>query len=50
LSAEEAWTAAHVDEDWNMQQWGEDIQVLQRHAVRFAEIQAAAFVLEAMRD
>ena len=22
LSAEQAWAAAHVDEDWNMEQWG----------------------------
>lgn len=50
LSVEEAWAAAHVDEDWNMQQWGEDSQALQRRAARFAEMQAAAFVLGAMRD
>jgi chaperone required for assembly of F1-ATPase len=49
LSVEEAWHAAHVDEDWNMQQWGEDSQALARRAARFAEMQAAALVLDAMR-
>jgi hypothetical protein len=26
LSPEEAWVAAHVDEDWNIEQWGEDAE------------------------
>jgi chaperone required for assembly of F1-ATPase len=46
LTAEEAWTAAHVDEDWNMEQWGHDELALERRAVRFAELKAAALVLE----
>jgi chaperone required for assembly of F1-ATPase len=50
LSVEEAWAAAQVDEDWNMQQSGEDILALQRRAAHFAEMQAAAFVLEAMAN
>ena len=41
-----AWTAAHVDEDWNMEQWGQDALALERRAARFAEMQAAARVLE----
>jgi chaperone required for assembly of F1-ATPase len=45
LSAEEAWAAAHVDEDWNIAQWGEDAQALERRAARAAEMQAAATVL-----
>jgi len=45
LSAEEAWAAAHVDEDWNMQQWGRDALALERRDFRFAEMQAAAAVL-----
>jgi chaperone required for assembly of F1-ATPase len=49
LSTEEAWTAAHVDEDWNMQTWGRDDQALARRAARFAEMQAAALVLRALR-
>jgi chaperone required for assembly of F1-ATPase len=49
LSVEEAWTAAHVDEDWNMEQWGGDAMALERRSSRFAEMQAAALVLDAMR-
>jgi chaperone required for assembly of F1-ATPase len=45
ISAEVAWAAAHVDEDWNMEQWGSDEIALQRRAFRFAEFQAAAKVL-----
>ena len=42
LSIEEAWAAAHVDEDWNMELWGRDELALERRAFRFAEMQAAA--------
>lgn len=45
LTAETAWTAAHVDEDWNMAKWGRDEQALARRAYRFSEMQAAALVL-----
>jgi chaperone required for assembly of F1-ATPase len=49
LSMEEAWTAAHVDEDWNMEQWGRDELALQRRAFRLEEMQAAATVLDLVR-
>ena len=26
LAAEEAWAAAHVDEDWQISRWGEDAE------------------------
>jgi chaperone required for assembly of F1-ATPase len=45
LGVEEAWRAANVDEDWNMAQWGSDELALERRAVRFADLQAAATVL-----
>jgi chaperone required for assembly of F1-ATPase len=45
LSTEDAWAAAHVDEDWNMHQWGRDDQALERRTAREAEMQAAAKVL-----
>lgn len=45
LSAEAAWQAAHVDEDWNMERWGRDEMAMQRRAFRLAEFQAAAMVL-----
>jgi len=49
LSVAEAWTAAHVDEDWNMAQWGRDPLALERRAYREAEMQAAAKVVELLR-
>jgi chaperone required for assembly of F1-ATPase len=45
LSADEAWTAAHVDEDWNMGFWGRDELALERRGFHFAEMKAAAMVL-----
>ena len=47
VSAEEAWTAAHVDEDWQMSQWGKDEQALARRARRWREMEAAAKILAA---
>ena len=45
VSPEAAWAAAHVDEDWNMDQWGQDPLATERRGFRFAEMQAAATVL-----
>jgi len=45
LSADETWQAAHVDEDWNMEQCGRDEIALARRAFSGAELQAAAAVL-----
>jgi chaperone required for assembly of F1-ATPase len=49
ITVEQAWTAAHVDEDWQMASWGRDELALQRRAYRLAEMQAAAAVLSALR-
>jgi chaperone required for assembly of F1-ATPase len=46
LAAEEAWAAAHVDEDWNMETWGRDAPALERRALRFDEMKAAVAVFE----
>jgi chaperone required for assembly of F1-ATPase len=46
LTPAEAWAAAHVDEDWNMDFWGQDEPALARRALRFAEMKAAAMVLD----
>lgn len=45
LDADTVWAAAHVDEDWQMSQWGEDALALERRAFRRAEFDAAATVL-----
>ena len=45
ITPDEAWAAAHVDEDWNIEQWGEDAEALERRAQRRREFDAAALVL-----
>ena len=45
IDIDSAWTAAHVDEDWQMTQWGRDELALERRAYREAEFRAAASVL-----
>jgi chaperone required for assembly of F1-ATPase len=45
LSPDAAWAAAHVDEDWNMEQWGHDALALERRRFRRDEMQAAVKVL-----
>jgi chaperone required for assembly of F1-ATPase len=45
LTLDDAWAAAHVDEDWNMELWGRDALALERRAARLAEMRAAATVL-----
>jgi len=50
LGVEDAWRAAHVDEDWNMDFWGRDELALERRARRWAEMQAACEVLRATEE
>jgi chaperone required for assembly of F1-ATPase len=45
LDADAVWSAAHVDEDWQMTQWGRDEIALARRDFRHSEMQAAATVL-----
>lgn len=45
LSAEAAWAAAHVDEDWQIEKWGEDAEASARRQRRWAEMQAASRLL-----
>lgn len=46
IDADAAWSAAHVDEDWQMQQWGSDTLAMERRAHRLAEMKAAAAILK----
>jgi chaperone required for assembly of F1-ATPase len=48
LDAEAAWKAAHVDEDWNIEQWGQDAQAAARRAFRKADMMAAAGLLRSL--
>jgi chaperone required for assembly of F1-ATPase len=50
IGREAAWAAAHVDEDWNLEQWGRDELALKHRAYRLAEMTAAAKVLEEVAD
>lgn len=45
LDLEAAWTAAHVDEDWQIEEWGEDSEAMARRARRRAEMDAAGQLL-----
>ncbi|MBB1094358.1 ATPase [Rhodopseudomonas palustris] len=45
---DQVWTAAHVDEDWNIARWGLDEEVAARRAAREIEFKAAAQVLAAL--
>jgi chaperone required for assembly of F1-ATPase len=42
LTPEEAWKAAHVDEDWQISQWGEDEEAKARRENRWRDFAAAA--------
>jgi chaperone required for assembly of F1-ATPase len=42
LTPEAAWEAAHVDEDWQIAEWGEDAEASARRARRWEEMRAAA--------
>jgi chaperone required for assembly of F1-ATPase len=46
INADAVWKAAHVDEDWQMEQWGRDTLAVERRAHREAEMKAAATVLQ----
>lgn len=45
LDQDQVWAAAHVDEDWNIEQWGVDDEVAARRAARLVDFKAAANVL-----
>jgi chaperone required for assembly of F1-ATPase len=47
LDEDQVWAAAHVDEDWNIAQWGVDEEVAARRLARFFDFRAAASVLQA---
>jgi len=45
LDCDEAWSLAHLDEDWNIEQWGSDEEAEARRLYRFKEMTAACLVL-----
>lgn len=44
LTPHQGWTAAHVDEDWQTSQWGEDTEARRRRELNRREFDAAALV------
>lgn len=49
VDADEAWTATHVDENWQASQWGEDSEAQALRAARKREFDAAVEMLEALK-
>ena len=48
LEAEAGWNAAHVDENWNISQWGEDSEAAARMAARKRDMLAAVELLKVL--
>jgi chaperone required for assembly of F1-ATPase len=48
LNPDQVWAAAHVDEDWNVEQWGVDEEVAARRAARLIDFSAAASILKSL--
>jgi len=44
----QAWASAHVDEDWNAEQWGLDEEMAARQAAKLIDFNAAVGVLKAL--
>lgn len=45
IAPETAWAAAHIDEDWQIEQWGPDAEAAERRAFRSREFEAACRIL-----
>jgi len=50
ITAEEAWRAAHVDEDWQIEHWGQDSEAVARRNARWRDMNAAARTIAALRS
>lgn len=49
LDQEKVWRLAHVDEDWQLNQWGEDEEAARRRAMRKVDLDAACNLFLATR-
>jgi len=47
--ADQVWAAAHVEEDFNIEQWGVDEEAAARRAARLVDFQAATHILRALK-
>jgi chaperone required for assembly of F1-ATPase len=50
IDPDEAWAAAHVDEDWNAEKWGVDEESATRKAAKLVDFNAAAGILDALDE
>ena len=50
LNQDQVWAAAHVDEDWNTEQWGVDEEVAARRAARLVDFRAAVRILGSLNS
>lgn len=50
FDADAVWLAAHVDEDWQVEQWGQDAEAVARRNARHRDFMAAVQLLEALAD
>ncbi|MEN2494790.1 MAG: hypothetical protein TECD_00698 [Hyphomicrobiaceae bacterium hypho_1] len=50
ISSEAAWAAAHVDEDWQIAQWGEDSEAKLRRKFRWNEFRAATKIMMHLKE
>ena len=48
LDSEAAWNAGHVDEDWQIEHWGQDAEAVARRSARKRDMMAAAGLIEAL--
>jgi chaperone required for assembly of F1-ATPase len=49
IDEDQAWAAAHVDEDWNAEKWGVDEEMAARRAARLVDYKAASGLLKALK-
>lgn len=50
LDLDTVWSLAHLEEDWTIEQWGEDEEATIRRGVRLIEMTAAADTLAALKS
>ena len=48
IDADQAWAAAHVEEDWNAETWGTDEEAAARRATKLVDFNAVTGVLKAL--
>jgi chaperone required for assembly of F1-ATPase len=48
VDQDQVWAAAHVDEDWNAEKWGQDEEVAAKRAAKLVDFRAAANILKAL--